>query len=234
MVLQGKKFGFIGINLFVYGVVPLTNSREDVLATQRANDFFVGLIMNPLVFGDYPDTVKKNGGIRLPVFTNYECRMVKGSFDFLGVNHYSTIYVKDNSDTLKSENRDFLADMAVKIVYGMPASAHENPRDSSLEDIPRVTYIHSYMGSLLDAVRNGSNARGYFTWSFLDVFELIDGYNSIFGLYYGDLEDPELKRYPKLSAHWYSHFLKGGSVSSDKFIQLGKDSSLLSKNRFFQ
>ncbi|EEF39259.1 beta-glucosidase, putative [Ricinus communis] len=193
--------------------------------------------------------------------------MVKGSFDFLGVNHYSTIYVKDNSDTLKSENRDFLADMAVKIgltystaifaslmpltllclvleylkqVYGNPPiyihenGFQQNPRDSSLEDIPRVTYIHSYMGSLLDAVRNGSNARGYFTWSFLDVFELIDGYNSIFGLYYGDLEDPELKRYPKLSAHWYSHFLKGGSVSSDKFIQLGKDSSLLSKNRFFQ
>lgn len=30
--------------------------------------------------------------------------------------------------------------------------------------------------------RNGANARGHFTWSFLDVFELMDGYDSAYGL----------------------------------------------------
>lgn len=43
MVVQDKQQGFIGINLFVFATYPLTNSTEDVLATQRANDFFVGL-----------------------------------------------------------------------------------------------------------------------------------------------------------------------------------------------
>lgn len=52
-------------------------------------------------------------------------------------------------------------------------------------------------------------------WSFLDVFELQDGYNTSFGLYYVDLDDPDRKRYPKLSARWYSRFLKGGSVGPD-------------------
>ncbi|XP_065866443.1 beta-glucosidase 11-like isoform X2 [Euphorbia lathyris] len=241
---QGKQHGFIGFNVFMYGVLPLTNSSEDLLAVQRTNDFMIGLMVNPLVFGDYPSIVKKNAGLRLPAFTNYESKQVKGSFDFLGINHYCIVHVKDNPDSLKLENRDMMADIAVDYVYlwnssvpglqlaleylkqvydNPPVYIHENglvtERKSSLEDISRVNYLESYIGSLLDAVRNGSNARGYFTWSFLDVFELLDGYNSSFGLYYVDVNDPELKRYPKLSAHWYSHLLKGSNVDSDEVFQ---------------
>ncbi|XP_012082755.1 beta-glucosidase 11 [Jatropha curcas] len=258
---QDKQHGFIGINVFIYWLIPLTNSTKDVIATQRAQDFMLGLIVNPLVFGDYPDIAKKNVGLRLPTFTGYESKQVKGSFDFLGLNHYASVYVKDNSNSLKLENRDYWADMAVELIYDQPFMKpwglqaaleyvkqvygnppiyiHENGlktvRNSSLEDISRVKYLHSYIGSLLDAVRNGSNARGYFTWSFLDLFELLDGYDSSYGLYYVDLDDPELKRYPKLSAYWYSHFLKGGSATSpDKTIQLGKKFSFLSQNLLFQ
>lgn len=72
--------------------------------------------------------------------------------------------------------------------------------------------------------------KGYFHWSFLDAFELLDGYESGFGLYYVDLDDPDLQRYPKLSARWYRHFLKGVRVSSssDDFIQLEWNSSAAS------
>lgn len=64
-------------------------------------------------------------------------------------------------------------------------------------------------------------------WSLLDVFELLDGYNSGFGLYYVDLDDPDRKRYPKVSARWYSRFLKGGSVDPDlaSFIKLIQEES---------
>ena len=62
--------------------------------------------------------------------------------------------------------------------------------------------------------RNGSNARGYFTWSFMDTLELLDGYESSYGLYYIDLDDPEIKRQPKLSAHWYSKFLKNENFTA--------------------
>ena len=57
--------------------------------------------------------------------------------------------------------------------------------------------------------------RGYFVWSFLDLFELLFGFEEGYGLYYVDLDDKDLKRYPKLSAHWYSNFLKGGNISLD-------------------
>jgi beta-glucosidase len=43
----------------------------------------------------------------------------------------------------------------------------------------------------------------------MDVFELFGGYERSFGLLYVDFKDPSLKRSPKLSAHWYSSFLKG-------------------------
>lgn len=71
--------------------------------------------LNPLVYGDYPDIMKKNAGTRIPTFTKLESRKVKGSFDFLGLNHYFTAQVKDMPISLQTDRRDFLADMAVMI-----------------------------------------------------------------------------------------------------------------------
>ncbi|XP_038708906.1 beta-glucosidase 11-like isoform X2 [Tripterygium wilfordii] len=209
---QGKQHGFIGLSLYLFGVIPLTNSREDIIATGRAKDFYIGWVANPLFFGDYPDIMKKNVGSRLPAFTDYESELVKDSFDFIGLIHYCNIYVQDNSFSLTLDYRDFMADMATNII------SQSAPRNSSLEDTSRIKYLHAYIGAVLDAVRNGSDVRGYFTWSFLDVFELLDGYKSGFGLFYVDLDDPDLKRYPKLSAYWYSNFLKGGSITSYTII----------------
>lgn len=72
--------------------------------------------LNPLVYGDYPDIMKKNAGTRIPTFTKLESRLVKGSFDFLGVNHYSTIQVEDMSTSLQMDVRDLTADMAVNLI----------------------------------------------------------------------------------------------------------------------
>ncbi|KAL7200447.1 hypothetical protein ACSBR1_032386 [Camellia fascicularis] len=115
---QGRQQGFIGMNVYVYWPVPCTNATEDVIAAQRTNDFLIGWFMDPLVFGDYPDIMKKNAGTRLPAFTKIESEQVKGSFDFIGVNHYSTVYIKDRSSTLKMDTRDFNADMAIELISG--------------------------------------------------------------------------------------------------------------------
>jgi beta-glucosidase len=81
---------------------------------------------------------------------------------------------------------------------------------------------------MLNFVRNGSNVKGYFAWSFMDVFELLDGYRSSYGLYYVDRNDPELRRYPKLSAKWYKQFLKGTRSSLVGVIELKNNPSLVS------
>ncbi|XP_017978275.1 PREDICTED: beta-glucosidase 11 isoform X3 [Theobroma cacao] len=264
---QEKQNGFIGISIYTLGAIPNTNSTEDAMAAQRINDFYIGWIANPLVFGDYPDTMKEIVGSRIPTFTNHESELVRGSFDFLGVIHYTTCYVEDDPGSLVLKQRDFNIDVAAKIknmedifldseypilpwglqvvleyikqVYGNPPlyileNGQRTPRNSTLEDTSRMKYLQASIGSVLDAIRNGSDTRGYFVWSFLDVFELLDGYESGYGLYYIDLDDPDLKRYPKLSRDWYSHFLKGGSVSPDGVIELQKNFSALSQGHFFQ
>lgn len=71
---------------------PLTNDPEDIAAAQEALEFFFGWFTDPVVFGDYPAIMKKRLGDKLPAFTPEEKEMLKGSSDFLGLNHYTTHY----------------------------------------------------------------------------------------------------------------------------------------------
>lgn len=106
-------------------------------------------------------------------------------------------------------------------------------QNGTLNDTARVEYVQAYIGSLLDAMRNGSNTRGCFMWSFLDGLELLDGCDSGYGLYYVDLDDKELKRCPKLSAQWYSNFLKGRSNQQNQTAELEKISTSTSAKSIF-
>ncbi|MFS7994529.1 putative beta-glucosidase [Helianthus anomalus] len=81
--------------------------------------------LNPLVNGDYPEIMKKNAGNRIPKFTKLESERIKGSLDFIGINHYATKYVKDNPINLEMEIRDFLTDTAVTLVYGSAITTNE-------------------------------------------------------------------------------------------------------------
>lgn len=65
-------------------------------------------MLNPLVYGDYPSLMRKYLGKDLPKFTEDEVKLVKGSFDFIGLNHYTTFYAIDcfHSNNCKpSDNR---------------------------------------------------------------------------------------------------------------------------------
>lgn len=51
--------------------------------------------MDPLANGDYPHSMRSLVGNRLPKFTKEETKLVKGSFDFLGLNYYTAYYAKN-------------------------------------------------------------------------------------------------------------------------------------------
>ncbi|KAI3507734.1 hypothetical protein L1887_22725 [Cichorium endivia] len=218
---KAMQQGFVGINLLGFWFEPYTNNTRDVKAAHRANEFYLGWFLNPLVNGDYPEIIKKNAGNRIPTFTKFESERIKGSFDFFGLNHYSTLYVKDDSNSLENDVRDFIADMAVTYTYGngnevfptqfpvIPLGLQKLLNYVKEEYKNPPIYIHEN-----DAVRNGSNTKGYFVWSFLDLLELEGGYSTGYGMYYVDMDDKELIRYPKMSANWYTNFLKGKNMSA--------------------
>ena len=72
-------------------------------------------LMDPLVFGNYPTVMRKIVGSRLPVFTDEDSRRIKGSYDFIGLNHYATISVQADTSQLENQLRDYIHDMAIKI-----------------------------------------------------------------------------------------------------------------------
>ncbi|KAF3631415.1 Furcatin hydrolase [Capsicum annuum] len=82
--------GEIGIILVSHWFEPFSNKPEDKRASKRSLDFMLGWYLHPLTYGDYPRTMKRLVGKRLPKFTPKESKLVKDSFDFLGLNYYTS------------------------------------------------------------------------------------------------------------------------------------------------
>ncbi|OVA12443.1 Glycoside hydrolase [Macleaya cordata] len=101
-----KQKGSIGISLHSDWYMPYSTSRLDIDAAQRVMDNTLGLYLDPIMFGDYPLSVKRLVGDRLPVFSKQESTDIKGSFDFIGMNHYVTLYVMDNSTYVPPSQSD--------------------------------------------------------------------------------------------------------------------------------
>ncbi len=84
--------GKIGIALNANWWEPVSTNSDDIQASKRALSFSLGWFADPIYFGDYPDAVKSTVGNRLPMFTEDQKKLLKGSTDFLGINHYTTLY----------------------------------------------------------------------------------------------------------------------------------------------
>ena len=87
--------GVIGITNNCDWREPLTDTIEDKQAAERALEFFLGWFADPVYIGDYPTVMKERLGSRLPTFSEAEKILLKGSSDFFGLNHYTTMYAAD-------------------------------------------------------------------------------------------------------------------------------------------
>ncbi|WJX66916.1 Beta-glucosidase 12 [Trifolium repens] len=106
---QASQKGKIGITLVSDWVMPLYDTELDHQAAQRAMDFIFGWFMDPLTFGDYPSSMRSLVGSRLPKFSTYQAKLVRGSFDFIGVNYYTSTYATNApelSDAMPSYTTD--------------------------------------------------------------------------------------------------------------------------------
>lgn len=70
---------------------------------------YVSRCMDPITKGQYPKNMQALVGRRLPKFSKDESEMLKGSFDFLGLNYYTANYATD-ATKLKNGRKSYLTD----------------------------------------------------------------------------------------------------------------------------
>ncbi len=100
---------------------PKTDSEEDRAAAQRSMEFFLGWFADPIYFGDYPDVMLARLRDRLPKFAADDRRLIQGSNDFFGLNHYTTMYAADASlgtqDQIVHASGDMADDQSVSLSF---------------------------------------------------------------------------------------------------------------------
>lgn len=248
---QVEQKGSIGITLVCNGTYPYSASLDDQNAAQRVIDFTLGWFMDPIISGNYPTTMKERIGNRLPKFTEQQSQQLKGTFDFIGVNYYTSQYAincPEPTSKMSCWNRDCGARCVCErngVLIGLKASdflyvyapgikdlliyikhQYNNPPifitengvndpivdesttslDEALNDTGRINFCSEHLWYILEAIREGSDIRGFYAWSLMDNFEWSLGYECRFGFHYIDYKDG-LKRYPKASSHWYKKLL---------------------------
>ncbi|RVE57842.1 hypothetical protein OJAV_G00203320 [Oryzias javanicus] len=99
------------------------HKQEDIDAAKRYMDFFLGWFANPIFVGDYNEPMKRiirerslaNGldKSRLPEFTPAEIERIRGTHDFFGLNHYTSVlaFSVDFGETLNYD-----ADRGVAVI----------------------------------------------------------------------------------------------------------------------
>ncbi|RZC53547.1 hypothetical protein C5167_012398 [Papaver somniferum] len=111
---QASQKGQIGITLVSHWMEPFSNAKSDQHAALRALDFMYGWFMDPLTFGRYPLSMQSLVGDRLPKFNKEESDMVKGSFDFLGLNYYTGNYAEHVLNANNNINPSYTTDAQAK------------------------------------------------------------------------------------------------------------------------
>eukprot|EP00457_Paulinella_chromatophora_P004150 gb/GEZN01004160.1/.p1 GENE.gb/GEZN01004160.1/~~gb/GEZN01004160.1/.p1 ORF type:complete len:533 (-),score=72.82 gb/GEZN01004160.1/:415-1962(-) len=81
----------IGMVLNLQNALPMDPVKDVIAnAAERNNQFRAGWFLEPMFHGRYPDVMRESAGARLPIFTPTEARLMRGSFDLLMLNYYST------------------------------------------------------------------------------------------------------------------------------------------------
>ncbi|CAG9566625.1 unnamed protein product [Danaus chrysippus] len=235
--------GQIGIGLNGKWYEPQT--EDDVEAAENFIQFELGIYANPIFSeaGDFPSAVKERIAARsqaqgflrsrLPELTPEEVAFIKGSSDFFGLNHYSTVITnktksirEDSSSPLYIDDVGLNVEQSdhIKVPWGLYnmlikiRDEYNNPTvviaengfstEGGLIDDDRIHYFRTHIDAVLDAIDDGCDVKLYTAWSLMDNFEWTLGYNGRFGLYEVDYESPERTRTPRKSAYFYKEMLR--------------------------
>lgn len=146
----------IGIVLNVDWGIPLdTSSEADVAAAERKNQFYLGWFLSPITTGEYPAVMRERVGERLPNFTDAQSAQVRGSYDLLMLNYYTSYSTTDCDSTTSSVNCSSLTlgwetDLGVD---GSQAAAGARMASGSIADPTSCSTSSGYPKGYLEAIK---------------------------------------------------------------------------------
>lgn len=230
----------IGLVVNLVPVEPATTSDADRAAAVRMDAYLNRHFLDPALLGKFPDELPGLFGAAWPAISPDEVSALRQPIDFVGVNYYLRIYVRDDPSAgparaaiVSPPDRPRTALgweifprgltntlQWVRSRYGnIPQYITENGAafddipapDGSLTDTDRVQYVKEHLQAAGQALQAGVDLRGYFVWSLLDNFEWQSGFSKRFGIVRVDYLTQ--RRTPKASARFYQDVIRtGGTV----------------------
>jgi beta-glucosidase len=233
---RAKRPPHIGLAHVGDVMIPATDRETDVTAarqemfalTHQTRHLFVGSWwLDPIFFGRYPEDGWASFGRAAPAVKPGDMETIHQPLDFLGVNIYQGILVRQGADGRPERPAfptgipltAFKWNVTPEALYWGPRFLYERYRapivvtengmsgtdwislDGQVHDPQRIDYTQRYLLAYEQAIADGVNARGYFHWTFCDNFEWAEGVKERFGLVYVDFLTQ--RRILKDSAHWF-------------------------------
>jgi beta-glucosidase len=113
----------IGIALDFYPVYAADDRPETLLAAKRADTFRNRWFLDPLFRGSYPDNLFTDLEVVPPPIHDDDFSIISTPLDYLGVNYYSRMIVRDHMDTLSRVGQTGHADN-YEAVMQIPGAAY--------------------------------------------------------------------------------------------------------------
>jgi beta-glucosidase len=213
---------------------PVIETADHIAAARKAMREENAGYLTAVMEGKYTEQYLAHHGANAPKFTDADMKAIGSPIDFVGLNNYTTTWVRADSGPrgyavipapasyphMMSPwlrvgpqglywGPKLIAEVwGVKEIYitenGASSTDTLTP-DGQVYDSDRVMYLRNYLTQLHRGVSEGVPVKGYFCWSFMDNYEWADGYAYRFGIHYVDFKTQ--KRTPKLSAHFYKEVI---------------------------
>ncbi len=230
----------VGFAMAYAASMPYTEADEEAAYEHsfacHGDLFGTSFWTDPMILGRYPESYKQFFEENDFHPDERDMEIIKGNFDFFGVNSYTGNYVavKDGKTQIlpfpaSNPTTDMRWHVTEEVMYytpkflyrryGLPIVYTENgvavsewkDLDGEIKDYSRIDFIRRYLRELMRAAEEGIPVEGYFYWSLLDNFEWAEGYSKHFGLVHVDYDTFE--RTIKESAKYYAKVIETNGES---------------------
>jgi beta-glucosidase len=233
----------IGLVVNLVPIHPATTSDADRQAARRFDAYLNRQFLDPALRGEVPAEMAELSGADWSNWSGEELRQARQPVDFIGVNYYLRLVVRDDSsagvaraafvpqhgsphtatnweiypsgltDTLLWLKERY-SNLPLYITENGAAYDDSLSPNGAVNDAQRVQYLSEHLRAARRAIQDGALLRGYFVWSLLDNFEWQCGYSKRFGIVYVDFASQ--RRLPKASARFYSRIIRSNGAELEQ------------------